>query len=70
MLNELEEKVYALVSINHKLGRIETDGSTTQIKYNKLSDERDKIRTEVAMLFKSLKNYYPNQLGWGKGKDE
>lgn len=69
-LKELEEMVYDLVALSYKIGRIETDGSTTQNKYNKMVEERDNLRTEIAMLFKSYKNYYPTELGWGKGKDE
>lgn len=69
-LSELEEMVYDLVALSYKVGRIETDGSTTQNKYNKLVEERDNLRTEIAMLFKAHKNYYPTELGWGKGKDE
>jgi uncharacterized protein YdcH (DUF465 family) len=69
-LNELEEMVYDFAILNHKIGRIETDGTSTQAKYDKLVEQRDNLRNEIASMFKSINNLYPNELGWGKGKDE
>ena len=69
-LNELEEMVYDLAALSYKVGRIETDGTSTQAKYDKLVEQRDNLRNEIAMSFKSIKNPYVPELGWGKGKDE
>jgi hypothetical protein len=69
-LNELEEMVYDLAILSYKIGRIETDGTSTQAKYDKLVEQRDNLRNEIVGMFKSIKNSYPNELGWGKGKDE
>ena len=69
-LSELEEISYDLAALSYKIGRIETDGTSTQAKYDKLVEQRDNLRNEIAGLFKSIKNPYPNELGWGKGKDE
>jgi len=69
-LSELEEMVYDLAALSYKIGRIETDGTSTQAKYDKLVEQRDNLRTEIALAFKTFKNYQPTELGWGKGKDE
>jgi hypothetical protein len=69
-LSELEEMVYDLAALSYKIGRIETDGTSTQAKYDKLVEQRDNLRNEIAVAFRSMKNPYPNELGWGKGKDE
>ena len=69
-LSELEEMVYDLAALSYKVGRIETDGTSTQAKYDKLVEQRDSLRTEIALSFKAFKNYQPTELGWGKGKDE
>jgi hypothetical protein len=69
-LSELEEMVYDLAALSYKVGRIETDGTSTQAKYDKLVEQRDNLRTEIAFAFKSFKHTQPTELGWGKGKDE
>jgi len=69
-LIELEEMVYDLAALSYKVGRIETDGNTTQAKYDKLVEQRDDLRNEIVAAFKFHKNYKPTELGWGKGKDE
>lgn len=69
-LKEIEEMVYDLAALSYKVGRIETDGTTTQAKYNKLVEQRDDLKNEIAAAFKSHTNSYPIELGWGKGKDE
>jgi len=69
-LSELEEMVYDLVALSYKIGRIETDGNSTQAKYNILTDQRDNLRDEIAAAFKTHKNSKPTEIGWGKGKDE
>jgi hypothetical protein len=69
-LSELEEMVYDLAALSYKVGRLETDGTSTQAKYDKLVEQRDNLRNEIAGLFKSMKNPYAHELGWGKGKDE
>lgn len=69
-LNEIEEMVYDLAALSYKVGRVETDGTTTQNKYDKLVEQRDNLRTEIALAFKSFKHTQPTELGWGKGKDE
>jgi hypothetical protein len=69
-LSELEEMSYDLAALSYKIGRIETDGTSTQAKYDKLVEQRDNLRNEIAVAFRSMKNPYPNELGWGKGKDE
>jgi len=69
-LNELEEMCYDLAAMSHKIGRIETDGTATQAKYDKLVNDRDSLRNEIAVMFRNLKNPYSTELGWGKGKDE
>lgn len=69
-LSELEEMVYDLAALSYKVGRIETDGNSTQAKYDKLVDQRDNLRDEIAAAFKFHKNSKPTELGWGKGKDE
>lgn len=69
-LNELEEMVYDLAALSYKVGRIETDGTSTQAKYDKLVEQRDSLRNEIAAAFKAQRNYQPTALGWGKGKDE
>ena len=69
-LRELEEMVYDLAALSYKVGRIETDGTSTQAKYDKLVEQRDHLRNEIAAAFKSYTNYQPTELGWGKGKDE
>jgi len=51
-LSELEEKIYDLAAISYKIGRIETDGSTSQKKYEKLVAERDELMNQVAMAVK------------------
>jgi len=67
-LNELEELVYDLAALSHKLGRIETDGTTSQTKYDKLVDERNDIKALIKSEFNRMS--YNTTLGWGKGKDE
>lgn len=69
-LRELEEMVYDLAALSYKVGRIETDGTSTQAKYDKLVEQRDSLRNEIAVAFKAHRNYQPTELGWGKGKDE
>jgi hypothetical protein len=69
-LRELEEMVYDLAALSYKVGRIETDGTSTQAKYDKLVEQRDNLRNEIAAAFKAHRNYQPTELGWGKGKDE
>ena len=69
-LSELEELVYDLVAISYKVGRVETDGTTTQNKYDKLIEQRDTLRNEIAAVFNSYKKTKPTELAWGKGKDE
>ena len=58
-LSELEELVYDLVAISYKVGRFETDGTTTQNKYDKLIEERDTLRNEIAAVFNSYKKTKP-----------
>jgi hypothetical protein len=67
-LNELEELVYDLAALSHKLGRIETDGTTSQNKYDKLVDERNDIKALIRTEFNRMS--HNTTLGWGKGKDE
>lgn len=62
--------VYDLAALSYKVGRIETDGTSTQAKYDKLVEQRDSLRNEIAATFKAHRNYQPTELGWGKGKDE
>jgi hypothetical protein len=69
-LSELEEMVYDLAALSYKVGRIETDGISTQAKYNKLVEQRDDLKNKIAAAFKSHTNSYSTELGWGKGKDE
>jgi|694.fasta_scaffold03999_18 hypothetical protein len=69
-LSELEEMVYDLAALSYKVGRLETDGTSTQAKYDKLVEQRDNLRNEIASVFKSMRNPYTPELGWGKGKDE
>lgn len=69
-LIELEEMVYDLAALSYKVGRIETDGTSTQAKYDKLVEQRDNLRNEIAAAFKFHTIYKPTELGWGKGKDE
>jgi len=61
---------YDLAALSYKIGRIETDNNSTQAKYDKLVEQRDDLRNEIAAVFKSHRNYQPTELGWGKGKDE
>lgn len=44
---QLEELVYDFGDLNHKIGRIETDGSTSQAQYNKLVEKRDAMRQRI-----------------------
>ena len=67
-LNELEELVYDLATLSHKLGRIETDGTTSQNKYDKLVDERNNIKELIRSEFSQMS--YNTTIGWGKSKDE
>lgn len=46
-LLQLEELVYEFGDLNHKIGRIETDGSTSQAQYNKLVEKRDAMRQRI-----------------------
>jgi hypothetical protein len=69
-LKELEEMTYDLAALSYKIGRIETDNNSTQAKYDKLVEQRDDLRNEIAAAFKSYRNSQPTELGWGKGKDE
>lgn len=62
--------MYDLAALSYKVGRIETDGTSTQAKYDKLVEQRDNLRNEIAATFKYYTNYQPTELGWGKGKDE
>ncbi len=52
---QLEELVYDFGDLNHRIGRVETDGTTSQAQYNKMVEKRDAMRqrireTVVAML--------------------
>ena len=58
-LSELEEMVYDLAALSYKVGRIETDGTSTQAKYNKLVEQRDDLKNKIAAAFKSHTNSYP-----------
>jgi hypothetical protein len=55
-LSELEEKIYDLAAISYKIGRVETDGSTSQKKYEKLVAERDDLMNQVTMAIKMADN--------------
>lgn len=46
-LLQLEELVYEFGDLNHRIGRIETDGSTSQAQYNKLVEKRDAMRQRI-----------------------
>lgn len=46
-LLQLEELVYEFGDLNHKIGRIETDGTTSQAQYNKLVERRDAMRQRI-----------------------
>lgn len=46
-LLQLEELVYEFGDLNHKIGRIETDGTTSQAQYNKLVEKRDAMRQRI-----------------------
>jgi hypothetical protein len=38
---------YDLAALSYKIGRIETDGTSTQAKYDKLVEQRDNLRNEM-----------------------
>jgi hypothetical protein len=42
--------VYDLAALSYKVGRIETDGISTQAKYNKLVEQRDDLKNKIATL--------------------
>lgn len=46
-LLQLEELVYDFGDLNHKIGRVETDGTTSQAQYNKMVDKRDVMRQRI-----------------------
>ena len=50
--SDLEDKIYDLAALSYKVGRVETDGSTSQKKYEKLVAERDELMNEVVMAVK------------------
>lgn len=54
-LSELEEAVFEYGHLNHRIGRMETDGQTTQKKYNQSVDERDALRSRLLQYFKKGK---------------
>jgi hypothetical protein len=49
---ELESIVFEYGSLNHTIGRMETDGQTTQKKYNTLVEQRDSLRERLLKHFK------------------
>lgn len=51
-LSDLENKIYDLAALSYKVGRVETDGSTSQKKYEKLVEERDNLLSEVVVAVK------------------
>lgn len=51
-VRELEEAVFDYGAMNYAIGRIETDGTTAQAKYNKLVDKRDALRETLLNHFK------------------
>lgn len=50
--SDLEDKIYDLAALSYKVGRVETDGSTSQKKYEKLVEERDNLLSEVVVAVK------------------
>ena len=50
--SDLENKIYDLAALSYKVGRVETDGSTSQKKYEKLVEERDNLLSEVVVAVK------------------
>jgi hypothetical protein len=50
--SDLEDKIYDLAALSYKIGRVETDGSTSQKKYDKLVEERDNLMNEVVTAVK------------------
>jgi len=50
--SEFEALIFEYSDICFKIGRMETDGNTTQKAYDKLTDKRDEIRQIILKLFK------------------
>lgn len=50
--SELETLIFEYADICFKIGRMETDGNSTQKAYDKLTDKRDEIRATIIQLFK------------------
>jgi hypothetical protein len=51
-VSEFETLIYEYADICFKIGRMETDGNTSQKTYDKLTDKRDEIRSTIIQLFK------------------
>lgn len=50
--SEFEALIFEYADTCFKIGRMETDGNTSQKAYDKLTDKRDEIRQTILKLFK------------------
>lgn len=73
-MKDIEDAFYTYGELNYRIGRIETDGTSSGKKYEKLVEERDYMRKSIGKWLASYISITddPNAGvgGWGKNKDE